>query len=127
MGSYVGIDLHRRGSVIVVMDEHGETLSTTRIDNDPLAWAAAAAAAGPEAEVAVEATWGWYWAAEVIAEAGSQFGTTGFDGELVSGGLHAHDGVVDVLGATEGSLVSPDAGGTDTFLARLSQSDLSLG
>jgi transposase len=84
MGSYVGIDLHRRRSVIVVMNEDGETLSTTRIDNDPLTLAAAVAA-GPEAEVAVEATWGWYWAAEVIAEAGGRMhlahplGIKGFD------------------------------------------------
>jgi hypothetical protein len=72
MGSYVGIDLHRRRSVIVVMDEDGETLSTTRIDNDPVALGAAVAAAGPNPEVALEATWGWYWAAEVIAEAGGR-------------------------------------------------------
>jgi transposase len=67
------------------MDEAGEKLSTTRIDNDPLTLAAAVAAAGPEAEVAVEATWGWYWAAEVIAEAGGRMhlahplGIKGFD------------------------------------------------
>jgi hypothetical protein len=35
MGSYVGIDLHRRRSVIVVMNEDGETLSTTRTRSDP--------------------------------------------------------------------------------------------
>jgi plastocyanin len=40
MGSKVGIDIHRRRSVIVVMDGHGKTLSTTRIDKDPLALAA---------------------------------------------------------------------------------------
>jgi hypothetical protein len=35
---YVGIDLHRRRSVIVRRDADGETLDTVRIDNDPVAW-----------------------------------------------------------------------------------------
>ena len=34
---YVGIDLHRRRSVIVRRNEAGETLETVRIDNDPIA------------------------------------------------------------------------------------------
>ena len=35
MGHYVGIDLHRRRSVIVVLDEEGEELWTRKIDNTP--------------------------------------------------------------------------------------------
>ena len=34
---YVGIDLHRRRSVIVGMTEDGEVLECARIDNDPVA------------------------------------------------------------------------------------------
>ena len=34
---YVGIDLHRRRSVIVTMDDGGEVLSSVRISNDPVA------------------------------------------------------------------------------------------
>src|SRR5215204_6120933 len=34
---FVGIDLHRRRSVIVRMTEAGEKLETVRIDNDPVA------------------------------------------------------------------------------------------
>jgi hypothetical protein len=56
---YVGIDLHRRRSVIVRKNAGGELLSKVHIDNDPLALAAAVAAAGPEPEVVVEATFGW--------------------------------------------------------------------
>ncbi len=56
---YVGIDLHRRRSVIVRKNASGELLSKTHIDNDPMALAAAVAAAGPEPEVVVEATFGW--------------------------------------------------------------------
>lgn len=33
MASYVGIDLHRRRSVIVVLDETGERVSSCRIEN----------------------------------------------------------------------------------------------
>jgi hypothetical protein len=32
---FVGIDLHRRRSVLVRMTETGETLETVRISNDP--------------------------------------------------------------------------------------------
>jgi hypothetical protein len=56
---YVGIDLHRRRSVIVRMDEAGERLQTVRIDNDPVALGLALAEAGPDPEVALEATCGW--------------------------------------------------------------------
>ncbi len=45
---YVGIDLHRRRSVIVRMSRDGEQLSTVKIDNDPIALAAAIALAGPQ-------------------------------------------------------------------------------
>ena len=67
---YVGIDLHRRRSVIVRKNASGELLSKTHIDNDPLALAAAVAAAGPEPEVVVEATFGWYWATDLLTEMG---------------------------------------------------------
>ena len=39
-GQYVGIDLHRRRSVIVHKNEAGEVVSVRRIDNDPAELAA---------------------------------------------------------------------------------------
>ncbi len=39
----VGIDLHRRRSVIVRMTEAGERLGAVRIDNDPMTLTAAIA------------------------------------------------------------------------------------
>src|SRR5436190_23072136 len=48
---YVGIDLHRRRSVIVRKNASGELIAKTHIDNSPLALAEAVAAAGPEPEV----------------------------------------------------------------------------
>jgi len=71
MREYVGIDLHRRRSVVVRKSADGEVLSKVHIDNDPAALAEAVAAAGPEPEVVVEATFGWYWAADVLAEMGA--------------------------------------------------------
>jgi transposase len=67
---YVGIDLHRRRSVIVRRTESGETLETVRIDNDPVALAAELAKAGEHPEVILEATYGWYWASDVIQGCG---------------------------------------------------------
>jgi hypothetical protein len=55
---YVGIDLHRRRSVIVRVNEQGEKLSALRLDNDP-ELAAAIAQAGEHPKVVLEATYGW--------------------------------------------------------------------
>ena len=58
--------------MVVVLNEDGDRLSWCRIDNTPAILAAEiVAAGGPEAEVAMEATLGWYWAADVIAECGA--------------------------------------------------------
>jgi transposase len=69
---YVGIDLHRRRSVIVRKNAAGEVLSKVRIENSPMALAEAVAAAGPKPEVVLEATFGWYWAADVLEEMGAR-------------------------------------------------------
>jgi transposase len=68
---YVGIDLHRHRSVIVRADEAGQHLSTVRIDNDAMALAAEVAKAGEHPEVVLEATYGWYWAVDVLEELGA--------------------------------------------------------
>src|SRR3974390_2317557 len=67
---YVGIDLHRRRSVIVTMDEAGGVLSSVRIPNDPVAVSTAVAEAGEGAEVAFEATYGWYWLGDQLTAEG---------------------------------------------------------
>jgi hypothetical protein len=48
------------------MSPTGERLSTVRVVNDPLAIAAAVAEAGPEPEVVLEATYGWYWVVDLL-------------------------------------------------------------
>jgi transposase len=69
---YVGIDLHRRRSVIVRTDESGRRLGAVRIDNDPDRLVAEVAKAGPDPQVVIEAAYGWYWAADVLAAAGAR-------------------------------------------------------
>ncbi|MDP9421209.1 MAG: IS110 family transposase [Actinomycetota bacterium] len=68
---YVAIDLHRRRSLILRQTEHGEELGVVRIDNDPVALSLAVAEAGPNPEVAIEATYGWYWAVDLLQEEGA--------------------------------------------------------
>jgi transposase len=72
MPEYVGIDLHRRRSVIVRMNDAGEVVGQVRIHNDPVALSLAIAEAGPDPEVALEATYGWYWAADVLEACGAR-------------------------------------------------------
>ncbi len=67
---YVGIDLHRRRSVIVRMDGEGEVLECVRIENSVPALIEAVGKAGAGAPVAVEATYGWYWAVDALRAAG---------------------------------------------------------
>jgi transposase len=67
----VGMDLHRRRSVLVRMTEAGEQLETVRISNDPEYLQAVMARAGEAPDVVLEATYGWYWAADTLAELGA--------------------------------------------------------
>lgn len=68
---YVGIDLHRRRSVIVLRSKEGETLSATQVLNDDvLAFSQAVSAAGEHPEVVIEATYGWYWAVDLLQDLG---------------------------------------------------------
>jgi transposase len=68
---FVGMDLHRRRSVLVRMTEAGEHLDAVRIMNDPYALAAVMAQAGEHPEVVLEATYGWYWAADLLSGLGA--------------------------------------------------------
>jgi transposase len=67
----VGMDLHRRRSVLVRMTDMGERLETVRISNDPEYLAQVMARAGEAPEVVLEAAYGWYWAADTLAELGA--------------------------------------------------------
>ena len=68
----VGMDLHRRRSVIVRMTEDGGKLETVRITNSPAALRAVIARAGKNPRVVIEAAYGWYWAVDVLEAAGAE-------------------------------------------------------
>jgi transposase len=68
---YVGIDFHRRRSVIIRKDADGTQLAKTRIANSSAALAAVIADAGEKPEVIIEATYGWYWAVDLLQQLGA--------------------------------------------------------
>ena len=70
-GEYVGIDFHRRRSVVVRIGARGKRLSVVRIDNSAVALAEAVSAAGEHPHVVIEATYGWYWAVDVLQALGA--------------------------------------------------------
>src|SRR5688572_27958914 len=81
-----------------------DRVSWCRIDNTPANLAAEiAAAGGPAAEVAMEATWGWYWAADVIAECGARLhlahplGIAGYENRRVKNDIRDATLLADLL------------------------------
>ena len=68
---YVGIDFHRRRSVIVRLDSSGERLGVHRIVNDPFELAGVVGLCGESPEVVIEATYGWYWAVDLLQDLGA--------------------------------------------------------
>ncbi len=69
---FVGIDLHRRRSVLVRMSDAGEVLETVRIVNDVDRLNSVIERAGVDPEVVLEATYGWYWAVDALQAAGAR-------------------------------------------------------
>ncbi len=66
---WVGVDLHRRRSQIAIIDEHGELKLSRRIVNDPGTFKELLG--DPDGtHVALEATYGWEWLADLLEEAG---------------------------------------------------------
>src|SRR5258707_13529419 len=68
---FVGMDLHRRRSVLVRMTETGEHLETVRIVNTRDRLADVMSRAGEAPEGGLEATYGWYWAVGALAGLGA--------------------------------------------------------
>ena len=99
----VGIDLHRRRSVLVRMTETGERLGSTRIDNDAMTLMAEIAKAGEHPQVVLEATYGWYWAVDVLQEIGVEvhlahpLGVKGFAYRRVKNDLRDAADLADLL------------------------------
>ena len=68
----VGMDLHRRRSVLVRMTGDGRRLGTARITNSPEELRREIVRAGKSPKVVLEATYGWYWAADTLEAAGAE-------------------------------------------------------
>jgi transposase len=66
----VGIDLHRNRSFIAVIDDHGELALSRRIVNDRETFLELLGGLEGESQIAVEATYGWEWLAELLEDAG---------------------------------------------------------
>jgi transposase len=66
------MDLHARRSVLLRMTPDGQRLDRVRIDNSPAALRTEIAKAGPHPQVVLEATYGWYWAADTLQQAGAE-------------------------------------------------------
>jgi transposase len=67
---FVAVDLHLHRSVIGRLDAEGNELGWVRIDNDPRSLVREVRKAGKGASVAIEATYGWYWAVDALVAAG---------------------------------------------------------
>src|SRR5213595_2602142 len=86
------------------MSPQGERLgAVVRIDNDPFELAAQVASWGESPEVVLEATYGWYWAADVLAEAGARvhlahpLGVKGFAYRRVKNDVRDASDLADLL------------------------------
>src|SRR3954468_18066664 len=100
---FVGIDLHRRRSVIARTTESGEVLEAVRITNDVDRLASVIGRAGEDPEVVLEATYGWYWAVDALQAAGAQvhlahpLGVKAFEYRRVKNDLRDSSDLADLL------------------------------
>ena len=69
---FVGVDLHRRRTVLVRTTDAGEVLESVRISNDVESLNRVMARAGVDPQVVLEATYGWYWAVDALQAAGAR-------------------------------------------------------
>ena len=68
---YIGVDLHRKISHVVALDEAGSTILSRRFEHSPDAFRRVFGELEPEPiTVAFEATYGWGWFADLLADAG---------------------------------------------------------
>lgn len=114
---FVGIDLHRRRSVIVRTTESGDVLEATQILNDVDRLNSVMARSGEEPEVVLEATYGWYWAVDALQATGAHvhlahpLGVKAFEYRRVKNDLRDATDLADLLrmGRLPESWIAPPA------------------
>src|SRR4051794_27202069 len=114
---YVGIDLHRRRTVIVRTSAEGELLEAVRIANDADTLAEVLSRAGESPEVVLEATYGWYWAVDSLQAVGASvhlahpLGVKAFEYRRVKNDLRDAADLADLLrmGRLPESWIAPPA------------------
>jgi transposase len=114
---FVGVDLHRKRSVIVRMTDVGDVLEAVQITNSPLALAEVIARAGNRPEVVLESTYGWYWAVDTLQEVGASthlahpLGVKAFEYRRVKNDLRDAADLADLLrlGRLPQSWIAPPA------------------
>lgn len=95
--------MHRRRLVIVRQNAAGERLGVRRMVNDPAELMAEIGKCGASPEVVLEATYGWYWAADALAEAGARvhlahpLGIKGFSYRRVKNDVRDASDLADLL------------------------------
>jgi transposase len=68
----VGIDLHRKRSHVAALDERGVELFSRRIVNDCDTFVALLGELDGESKIALEATYGWEWLADLLEDHGNE-------------------------------------------------------
>ena len=114
---FVGIDLHRRRSVVVRTTESGDVLEAIQILNDVDRLNTVIDRAGDDPEVVLEATYGWYWAVDALQAAGARvhlahpLGVKAFEYRRVKNDVRDARDLVDLLrmGRLPEAWISPPA------------------
>src|SRR5215204_4336203 len=83
---YVGVDLHRKRSHVVALDPTGQVMLSRRVGNAPAEFLRIFGELEPlPIEVVFEATYGWSWFADLLADVGHRcsYGpSAGYQGDL---------------------------------------------
>ena len=99
----VGLDLHRNRTVMVRTTKDGDRLEAVRFANDAEILARQIAKAGADPQVVLEATYGWYWAVDVLQAAGAEvhlahpLGVKGFSYRRVKNDVRDAADLADLL------------------------------
>ena len=67
---YVGVDYHKRYSIVTMMDQRGRVIGQSKLSNDPLTLINYVERLPKGSKVALEATGNWYYFYELVEDSG---------------------------------------------------------